>query len=108
MPAKASKRVPLSRKYMIAKKARDATKKARRAAKANPALRRKLTKDPGIPNLNPFKATILARLEEQARLVKFNDLQRQRKQQDLVRLFTARRRQRLLADAAARARTRGA
>jgi hypothetical protein len=77
--------VPLSRKYMIAKKARDATKKARRAAKANPALRRKLTKDPGIPNLNPFKATILARLEEQARLVKFNDLQRQRKQQDLVR-----------------------
>ena len=59
---KKSKRVPLSRKYMIAKKARDATRKSRRAAKANPSLRRKLTKDPGIPNLNPFKAQILRKV----------------------------------------------
>ena len=41
---------------------REAERKKRREAKANPALRKKLRKDLGIPNLNPFKAQILQRV----------------------------------------------
>ena len=41
---------------------REAERKKRRDAKANPALRKKLRKDLGIPNLNPFKAQILQRV----------------------------------------------
>ncbi len=132
MPAKASKRVPLSRKYVIQKKvrrcfflflscsvspsarqrsreraqpapslpprcpppataassaspqAREHERKARRAAKANPALRKKLSKGVGIPNLNPFKNQILARLEAQERTVALNDKARQKRQQDFA------------------------
>lgn len=82
---KASKRVPLSRKYNIKKRVAEKERKARRAAKKNPSLRKKLRKDLGIPNLNPFKQQILKKLEEQQRIVKFNELQRQRRQQELVR-----------------------
>ena len=60
-----SKRVPLARRANITKKAKSHERKARRKSKANPALRMKLVKDLGIPNLNPFKAQILARLEAQ-------------------------------------------
>jgi len=62
-----SKRVPLHRKANIAKKAKSHERKVRREAKANPHLRKKLKKDMGIPNLNPFKASMLARLESQKR-----------------------------------------
>jgi nuclear GTP-binding protein len=65
-----SKRMPLRRKANIHKKALSKDRKARRAAKANPKLRMKLVKDLGIPNLNPFKAQILARLEAQRRGLK--------------------------------------
>lgn len=82
---KASKRVPLSLKYNIRKRAAEKERKARRDAKKNPSLRKKLRKDLGIPNLNPFKQQILKKLEEQQRIVKFNELQRQRRQQELVR-----------------------
>lgn len=34
-------------------------RKIRRAAKKNPSLRKRLRKDLGIPNLNPYKAAIL-------------------------------------------------
>ena len=60
-----SKRVPLHRKASIKRKAKESDRKARRDAKANPHLRKKLKKDLGIPNLNPFKAQMLAKLEAQ-------------------------------------------
>jgi ribosome biogenesis GTPase A len=65
--------------------AREHERKQRRAAKKNPALRKKLTKDPGIPNLNPFKAQILKRMEDQQKLLKFQDASRQRRAQEIVR-----------------------
>ena len=37
-------------------------RKAKRAAKKNPALRKKLHKDPGIPNMNPFKQQMLRKV----------------------------------------------
>ena len=42
--------------------AREAERKKRRDAKKNPQMRKKLRKDLGIPNLNPFKAAILQRV----------------------------------------------
>ena len=57
-----SKRVPLKRRATIHAKAKAHAVKAKRAAKANPALRKKLKKDLGIPNLNPFKAQILRKV----------------------------------------------
>jgi nuclear GTP-binding protein len=60
-----SKRVGLHLKASIKRRAKEHDRKARRDAKANPHLRKKLKKDMGIPNLNPFKASMLARLESQ-------------------------------------------
>jgi len=91
---KQSKRVPLSRKYNISRVAKEKDRKLRRAAKKNPALRKKLRKDPGIPNLNPFKEQILKRLEEQQKLIKFHQLQSARRQQDFVSPAGWRRRRR--------------
>lgn len=42
-------------------------KKARKAAKKNPEWRSRLKKDPGIPNLFPYKDKILAEIEESKR-----------------------------------------
>jgi nuclear GTP-binding protein len=81
---KASKRTPLSRKYKIKHRAKEHERKLKKAAKKNPAMRKKLRKDLGIPNLNPFKQQILKRLEEQQKVIKFNELARQRRLQDAV------------------------
>jgi len=79
-----SKRTPLARKYNIAKKAKDHDRKQKRDAKKNPALRKKLRKDPGIPNLNPFKEKILKQLGEQKKIMQFAEQQRTRRAQALV------------------------
>lgn len=42
--------------------AKETDRKQRRDAKKNPALRKKLRKDLGIPNLNPFKTQILKKV----------------------------------------------
>lgn len=81
---KQSKRQPLSRKYKIGQRAKEHERKLKKAAKKNPAMRKKLRKDLGIPNLNPFKQQILKRLEEQQKVIKFNELARQRRLQDAV------------------------
>lgn len=80
-----SKRTPLARKYNITKKAKSHDRKQKRDAKKNPALRKKLRKDPGIPNLNPFKEKILKQLEEQKKIMQFAEAQRTRRSQALVR-----------------------
>jgi len=54
-------------RHKIEKASTAKQKKARKAAKKNPEWRTRLKKDPGIPNLFPFKDKILAEIEESKR-----------------------------------------
>lgn len=54
-------------RHKIEKASSAKQKKARKAAKKNPEWRTRLKKDPGIPNLFPFKDKILAEIEETKR-----------------------------------------
>lgn len=51
-------------RHKIEKASAAKQKKARKAAKSNPEWRTRLKKDPGIPNLFPYKDKILAEIEE--------------------------------------------
>ncbi|KAI9142017.1 guanine nucleotide-binding protein-like 3, N-terminal domain-containing protein, partial [Paraphysoderma sedebokerense] len=61
-----SKRGTCRQKYKIKRKVAEAHRKAKRDAKRNPQPT-KSKKDPGIPNLWPFKEKLLAEIEEQKR-----------------------------------------
>lgn len=58
-----SKRVPVRLRHKIEKASSAKQKKQRKDAKKNPQWRSRLKKDPGIPNLFPFKAQVLAEIE---------------------------------------------
>ncbi|KAJ1650732.1 nuclear GTP-binding protein nug1, partial [Dispira simplex] len=58
-----SKRKSTQLTVKISRKAREQRRKARKEAKTNPN-RGKLKKDPGIPNLWPFKEKLLNQIEE--------------------------------------------
>jgi nuclear GTP-binding protein len=60
-----SKRVSTRLHHNIKKKSAEKQRKDRKAAKKNPQWVSRLKKDPGIPNSYPFKAQILAEIEEQ-------------------------------------------
>merc|ERR1711977_649898 len=59
-----SKRRPVRLRESIKKASAAKQKKGRKAGKKNPEWRSKLKKDPGIPNLFPYKDKILAEIEE--------------------------------------------
>lgn len=59
-----SKRQPVRLRHKIEKASVAKQKKARKLAKGNPEWRSRLKKDPGIPNLFPYKDKILAEIEE--------------------------------------------
>ncbi|KYQ92306.1 guanine nucleotide binding protein 3 [Tieghemostelium lacteum] len=59
---RASKRQSLHQKHKIEKKVADHNRKVRKATKDNPSLI-KSKKDPGIPNLWPFKEQMLTQIE---------------------------------------------
>eukprot|EP01096_Ripella_sp_DP13-Kostka_P017794 TRINITY_DN928_c3_g1_i1.p1 TRINITY_DN928_c3_g1~~TRINITY_DN928_c3_g1_i1.p1 ORF type:complete len:670 (-),score=393.71 TRINITY_DN928_c3_g1_i1:152-2059(-) len=61
---KPSKRQPLKMKYKIEKKVREHHRKVRKEEKKNPHLRKRMRKDPGIPNLWPFKEQLLEQIKE--------------------------------------------
>jgi len=61
---KKSKRLPLRQKYKVERKVREHKRQVRKDARLNPAGS-KLKKDPGIPNLWPFKEQMLERLKAQ-------------------------------------------
>ncbi|KAF2276254.1 uncharacterized protein EI97DRAFT_399079 [Westerdykella ornata] len=63
-----SKRVPVRLREKIHKASAAKQRKARKEAKKNPEWRSKLKKDPGIPNLFPYKEKILQEIEEKRRL----------------------------------------
>ncbi|KAK8216426.1 nucleolar GTP-binding protein 2 [Phyllosticta capitalensis] len=62
-----SKRVPVRLRHKIEKASANKQRKERKEAKKNPQWRSKAKKDPGIPNLFPFKDKILAEIEEKKR-----------------------------------------
>ncbi|CAK7203803.1 nuclear GTP-binding protein nug1 [Sporothrix eucalyptigena] len=59
-----SKRQPVRLRHKIEKAAAAKQKKDRKLAKKNPEWRSKLKKDPGIPNLFPYKEKLLQQIEE--------------------------------------------
>ncbi|MCJ1406888.1 hypothetical protein MMC19_000958 [Ptychographa xylographoides] len=63
-----SKRTPVRLRHKIEKASAAKQRKARKASKANPEWRSRLKKDPGIPNLFPYKDRILHDIEEKKRL----------------------------------------
>ncbi|KAF2484323.1 GNL3L/Grn1 putative GTPase-domain-containing protein [Neohortaea acidophila] len=62
-----SKRVPVRLRQKIQKASAAKDRKRRKDAKKNPEWRSRLKKDPGIPNLFPYKAKVLAEIEESKR-----------------------------------------
>ncbi|OXV08085.1 hypothetical protein Egran_04152 [Elaphomyces granulatus] len=74
---KKSKRTPVRLRHKIEKASAAKQRKLRKLAKKDPQWRSKLKKDPGIPNLFPFKDKILHEIEEKRRL-KAEDVQRAR------------------------------
>ncbi|KAJ5740655.1 Nuclear GTP-binding protein NUG1 [Penicillium malachiteum] len=81
---KSSKRVPVRLRHKIEKASVAKQKKQRKLAKKNPEWRSKIKKDPGIPNLFPFKDKILHDIEEKKRL-KQEDQERIREEARLRR-----------------------
>lgn len=71
-----SKRQSTRLRHNIKKKSAEKQRKDRKAAKNNPQWRSRLKKDPGIPNALPFKAQILAEIEERKRKNEEEQLQR--------------------------------
>ncbi|GAB1311101.1 nuclear GTP-binding protein nug1 [Madurella fahalii] len=59
-----SKRTPVRLRHKIEKASAAKQRKQRKLAKKNPEWRSKLKKDPGIPNLFPYKEKLLHQIEE--------------------------------------------
>lgn len=59
-----SKRTPVRLRHKIEKASAAKQRKARKLAKSNPQWRSRLKKDPGIPNLFPYKDSLLRKIEE--------------------------------------------
>ncbi|TLD34628.1 putative nucleolar gtp-binding protein 2 [Venturia nashicola] len=74
-----SKRQPVRLRHKIEKASAAKQRKERRKAKADPTWRTRLKKDPGIPNLFPFKEKILQEIE-QKKQAKEEDAQRRREE----------------------------
>ncbi|GAM21271.1 hypothetical protein SAMD00019534_044460 [Acytostelium subglobosum LB1] len=69
MPKKAqSKRTSLHKKYKIQRKVNEHHRKLRKAQKLAPSVN-KTKKDPGVPNLYPFKEDLLNRIAQQKELI---------------------------------------
>lgn len=62
-----SKRVSVRLRHKIQKHSANKQRKDRKEAKKNPQWRSRLKKDPGIPNLFPYKDKILAEIEDNKR-----------------------------------------
>ncbi|KAH0422332.1 hypothetical protein CKAH01_06739 [Colletotrichum kahawae] len=72
-----SKRTPVRLRHKIEKASAAKQRKQRKLAKKNPEWRSKLKKDPGIPNLFPYKEKILQEIEEK-KLRKAEEAQKRR------------------------------
>ncbi|EPE05587.1 nucleolar gtp-binding protein 2 [Ophiostoma piceae UAMH 11346] len=82
-----SKRQPVRLRHKIQKAAAAKQRKDRKLAKSNPEWRTKLKKDPGIPNLFPYKEKLLHQIEEN-RLRKQGEAQRKREMNKAAKVGT--------------------
>eukprot|EP00033_Pygsuia_biforma_P000501 GCRY01000590.1.p1 GENE.GCRY01000590.1~~GCRY01000590.1.p1 ORF type:complete len:622 (-),score=212.69 GCRY01000590.1:57-1922(-) len=84
---KQSKRTTLKDKYKVIKKVKEHQRKLKKDQKKNPNLRKKVSKDPGIPNLAPFKEKLMADIERAKEAAKEDKVKRvqQAKQMKKVR-----------------------
>ncbi|GAP82989.1 putative nuclear GTP-binding protein NUG1 [Rosellinia necatrix] len=82
-----SKRTPVRLRHKIEKASAAKQRKAKKDAKKNPQWKSKLKKDPGIPNLFPYKEKILQEIEE-ARRRKQEEQQRRREMAKAARTGT--------------------
>ncbi|GAB7350933.1 hypothetical protein MBLNU459_g1442t1 [Dothideomycetes sp. NU459] len=82
-----SKRGTVRMRHKIEKASASKQRKDRKAAKNNPEWRSRIKKDPGIPNLFPFKAKVLEEIEESKRR-KEEDAKRRREVAKARRLGT--------------------
>ncbi|KAF3910286.1 hypothetical protein ABW21_db0206249 [Orbilia brochopaga] len=62
-PKKQSKRVPVRLRHKIEKKVTAKARKDRKLGKKDPTWKSRLKKDPGIPNLFPYKEQVLEEIE---------------------------------------------
>ncbi|KAI0021207.1 P-loop containing nucleoside triphosphate hydrolase protein [Xylariomycetidae sp. FL0641] len=62
-----SKRTPVRLRHKIEKASSAKQRKARKEAKKNPQWKSKIKKDPGIPNMFPYKEKVLQQIEESQR-----------------------------------------
>ncbi|KAI0478239.1 P-loop containing nucleoside triphosphate hydrolase protein [Xylaria cf. heliscus] len=83
-----SKRTPVRLRHKIEKASASKQRKAKKEAKKNPQWKSKLKKDPGIPNLFPYKEKILHEIEE-ARRRKQEEQQRRREMANAAKTGTA-------------------
>ncbi|KAK4547253.1 hypothetical protein LTR36_000908 [Oleoguttula mirabilis] len=83
-----SKRVSVRLRHRIEKASSAKQRKERKGAKTNPQWRSRLKKDPGIPNMFPYKAEVLAEIEE-SRRKKEEEAQKRREVAKAQRLGTA-------------------
>ncbi|GAM87731.1 hypothetical protein ANO11243_057580 [Dothideomycetidae sp. 11243] len=72
-----SKRGTVRLRHKIEKASLNKQRKDRKAAKKNPEWRSRLKKDPGIPNLFPYKNKVLEEIEESRRQKEAEKLRRQ-------------------------------
>lgn len=79
-----SKRVSCSQRYKIERFVKEAHRKQKKEAKKNGSNKPKIKKDPGIPNLWPFKEKLLNQIEESKRQAE-REKTRQQKQREKKR-----------------------
>ena len=83
-------------------------RKLRKDLRKNPLAAKKLERDPGIPNLNPFKVELEAKMRRSAKLIEQSNLHQQRRASELARrrqMTDAERLREMASGAAARAET---
>jgi len=97
---KESKRMTCRKRYKIEKKVREHNRKVRKEDKLN-ANKKKKSKDPGIPNLYPFKEQLLKQIQEKKE--KEADEKAKRKEQKQKQATRKRKLQDLQKDAEKRA-----
>ncbi|KAA0156265.1 hypothetical protein FNF29_01058 [Cafeteria roenbergensis] len=103
-----TKRQTLKTKYAVDKKVKEHNRKLRKDLRKNPLAAKKLERDPGIPNLNPFKVELEAKMRRSAKLIEQSNLHQQRRASELARrrqMTDAERLREMASGAAARAET---